>query len=129
MAHCGLRPQSVHTLGGYNVQRDELELLADAKAAEQAGAFAIVLECIPRDIAKKITDEVAIPTIGIGAGADCDGQVLVLHDLLGITTGYVPRFVKAVRRSENRNHPRRHPIPRRSPRRQVPGERARLRLA
>src|SRR3990170_6084150 len=95
MAHCGLRPQSVHALGGYKVQRDEPELLADAKAAEQAGAFAIVLECIPRRIAQKITHLVAIPTIGIGAGADCDGQVLVLHDLLGITTGYVPRFVKA----------------------------------
>jgi 3-methyl-2-oxobutanoate hydroxymethyltransferase len=95
MAHCGLRPQSVHQLGGYRVQRDERELLADAKAAEKAGAFAIVLECIPRGIAKKITGEVAIPTIGIGAGADCDGQVLVLHDLLGMTSGYVPRFVKA----------------------------------
>jgi 3-methyl-2-oxobutanoate hydroxymethyltransferase len=94
MAHCGLRPQSVHTLGGYKVQRDERELMADAKAAEKAGAFAIVLECIPRAIAKKITDQVAIPTIGIGAGADCDGQVLVLHDLLGITAGYMPRFVK-----------------------------------
>ena len=94
MAHCGLRPQSIHTLGGYKVQRDEVELLADAKAAEKAGAFAIVLECIPRSIAKKITEAVAIPTIGIGAGADCDGQVLVLHDLLGITSGYMPRFVK-----------------------------------
>jgi 3-methyl-2-oxobutanoate hydroxymethyltransferase len=95
MAHCGLRPQSVHQLGGYRVQRDAAQLLADARAAEQAGAFAMVLECIPRGIAKKITQEVAIPTIGIGAGADCDGQVLVLHDLLGITSGYVPRFVKA----------------------------------
>jgi len=95
MAHCGLRPQSIHALGGYKVQRDELELLADAKAAEKAGAFAIVLECIPRGIAQKITDTVKIPTIGIGAGPDCDGQVLVLHDLLGITTGYMPRFVKA----------------------------------
>jgi 3-methyl-2-oxobutanoate hydroxymethyltransferase len=95
MAHCGLRPQSIHALGGYKVQRDQRELLADAKAAEKAGAFAIVLECIPRTIAKKITDSVAIPTIGIGAGADCDGQVLVLHDLLGITSGYMPRFVKA----------------------------------
>ncbi|HVT28733.1 MAG TPA: 3-methyl-2-oxobutanoate hydroxymethyltransferase [Lacipirellulaceae bacterium] len=95
MAHCGLRPQSVHTLGGYKVQRDEPQLLADAKAAQDAGAFAIVLECIPRNLAKKITAEVAIPTIGIGAGADCDGQVLVLHDLLGITSGYMPRFVKA----------------------------------
>jgi 3-methyl-2-oxobutanoate hydroxymethyltransferase len=94
MAHCGLRPQSIHTLGGYKVQRDELELLADAKAAERAGAFAIVLECIPRTIAKKITEAISIPTIGIGAGADCDGQVLVFHDLLGITSGYMPRFVK-----------------------------------
>jgi 3-methyl-2-oxobutanoate hydroxymethyltransferase len=95
MAHCGLRPQSVHQLGGYRVQRDEAQLLADARAAEQAGAFAIVLECMPRGIAKSITHEVSVPTIGIGAGADCDGQVLVLHDLLGITSGYVPRFVKA----------------------------------
>jgi 3-methyl-2-oxobutanoate hydroxymethyltransferase len=95
MAHCGLRPQSIHALGGYKVQRDQRELLADAKAAEKAGAFAIVLECIPRGIAKKITEAVAIPTIGIGAGADCDGQVLVLHDLLGITSGYMPRFVKS----------------------------------
>ena len=95
MAHCGLRPQSIHTLGGYKVQRHEAELMADAKAAEQAGAFAIVLECIPRELAKKITGSISIPTIGIGAGADCDGQVLVLHDLLGITSGYMPRFVKA----------------------------------
>jgi 3-methyl-2-oxobutanoate hydroxymethyltransferase len=95
MAHCGLRPQSVHQLGGYRVQRDERELLADAKSAERAGTFAIVLECIPRSIAKKISQEIVIPTIGIGAGADCDGQVLVLHDLLGITSGYVPKFVKA----------------------------------
>jgi 3-methyl-2-oxobutanoate hydroxymethyltransferase len=94
MAHCGLRPQSVNQLGGYRVQRDADALMADARAAEQAGAFAIVLECIPRSIAKEITDKVSIPTIGIGAGADCDGQVLVLHDLLGITTGYVPKFVK-----------------------------------
>jgi 3-methyl-2-oxobutanoate hydroxymethyltransferase len=94
MAHVGLRPQNVYTLGGYRVQRDEPALIADARAAERAGAFAMVLECIPRALAKKITSEVAIPTIGIGAGADCDGQVLVLHDLLGITTGYVPKFVK-----------------------------------
>lgn len=94
MAHCGLRPQNVLTLGGYKVQRDEPQLLADAKAAESAGAFAIVLECIPRTIAKRITAQLAIPTIGIGAGSDCDGQVLVLHDLLGITAGYMPRFVK-----------------------------------
>jgi 3-methyl-2-oxobutanoate hydroxymethyltransferase len=95
MAHCGLRPQSVHQLGGYKVQRDEQQLLADAKAAEAAGAFAIVLECIPARVAEKITSQVAIPTIGIGAGTCCDGQILVVHDLLGITLGHVPRFVKA----------------------------------
>lgn len=95
MAHCGLRPQSVHQLGGYRVQRDSDALMADARAAEDAGAFAIVLECIPREIAKDISERISIPTIGIGAGADCDGQVLVLHDLLGITSGYVPKFVKA----------------------------------
>jgi 3-methyl-2-oxobutanoate hydroxymethyltransferase len=95
MAHSGLRPQSVHALGGYRVQREADALMADAKAAEQAGAFAIVLECIPRKIAQDITAALSIPTIGIGAGADCDGQVLVLHDLLGITQGYVPKFVKA----------------------------------
>jgi len=95
MAHCGLRPQSVHQLGGYRVQRDERQLLADAQAAEHAGAFAIVLECIPAEAAARITASVRIPTIGIGAGAGCDGQVLVLHDLLGLTSGSVPRHVKA----------------------------------
>lgn len=95
MAHCGLRPQSVHLLGGYRVQRDADRLLADARAAQSAGAFAVVLECIPADLAARITAELTIPTIGIGAGAACDGQVLVTHDLLGLTTGYVPRFVKA----------------------------------
>ena len=94
MAHCGLRPQNVHQLGGYKVQRDAQRLLADARAAESAGAFAMVLECIPSSIARQITEAVSIPTIGIGAGRDCDGQVLVLHDVLGITTGYVPRFVR-----------------------------------
>ncbi len=95
MAHSGLRPQNVHALGGYRVQRDADALMADARAAEEAGAFAIVLECIPRAIAHDITAALKIPTIGIGAGVDCDGQVLVLHDLLGITSGYVPKFVKA----------------------------------
>lgn len=94
MAHCGLRPQSVHQLGGYRVQRDEAALLHDARAAAEAGAFSIVLECIPAAIARRITDSVPIPTIGIGAGGDCDGQVLVLHDILGLTTTHVPRFVK-----------------------------------
>ena len=95
MAHCGLRPQSVHVLGGYKVQRDAERLVADALAAEAAGAFSVLLECIPTDLAKRITAEVKVPTIGIGAGAGCDGQVLVTHDLLGLTSGYVPRFVKA----------------------------------
>jgi 3-methyl-2-oxobutanoate hydroxymethyltransferase len=94
MAHCGLRPQNVHQLGGYRVQRDEAALVADARAAAEAGAFAMVLECIPAGIAAKITDMLSIPTIGIGAGAACDGQVLVLHDVLGLTTDYSPRFVK-----------------------------------
>lgn len=94
MAHVGLRPQSVHTMGGYKVQRDEARLLADAHAAEAAGAFGVVLECIPAAAAAKITRELAIPTIGIGAGPDCDGQVLVVNDMLGLTSGYVPRFVK-----------------------------------
>jgi len=94
MAHCGLRPQSVNQLGGYRVQRAADQLMADAQAAQQAGAFAIVLECIPRDLARAITAELAIPTIGIGAGVDCDGQVLVVNDLLGITGEKVPKFVK-----------------------------------
>jgi 3-methyl-2-oxobutanoate hydroxymethyltransferase len=94
MAHCGLRPQAVHQLGGYKVQRERQRLLDDARAAEHAGAFAMVLESVPADIAAEITASVKIPTIGIGAGAGCDGQVLVTLDLLGFTVGYVPRFVK-----------------------------------
>lgn len=94
MAHVGLRPQSVHRLGGYKVQRDEQQLLADATAAEASGAFAVVLECIPASIAAKITRTIEVPTIGIGAGVNCDGQILVVNDLLGISGGYVPRFVK-----------------------------------
>ena len=94
MAHCGLRPQNVHQLGGYRVQRDEERLLADTQAAEQAGAFAILLECIPAALARQITATVKIPTIGIGAGAGCDGQILVLHDLLGLIPGRLPRHVK-----------------------------------
>ena len=94
MAHVGLRPQNVHCLGGYSVEKDRQKVLADAKAAESSGAFAIVLECIPEDIANEITQALSIPTIGIGAGAGCDGQILVMHDLLGLTTGRVPRHVK-----------------------------------
>ena len=95
MAHCGLRPQNIRQLGGYRVQRDERQLLADAQAAEHSGAFAVVLECIPAEMAARITASIAIPTIGIGAGAGCDGQVLVLHDLLGLNPGHVPHHVKA----------------------------------
>jgi 3-methyl-2-oxobutanoate hydroxymethyltransferase len=94
MAHVGLRPQSVHAMGGYKVQRDAEMLLRDARAAQQAGAFAIVLECIPAPLAAQLTETLAIPTIGIGAGNACDGQVLVVHDMLGLTGGHVPRFVK-----------------------------------
>ena len=94
MGHVGLRPQTVHQLGGYKMQRDGAKLLADARAAEQAGAFALVLECIPAAVAAEITATLEIPTIGIGAGNQCDGQVLVIHDLLGMTSGYVPRFVR-----------------------------------
>jgi 3-methyl-2-oxobutanoate hydroxymethyltransferase len=95
MAHCGLRPQNVHQLGGYAVQRDRERLMAEALAAAEAGAFSILLECIPADVARDITQSVPVPTIGIGAGPDCDGQVLVFHDLLGLTTGRVPRHVKS----------------------------------
>lgn len=94
MAHCGLRPQSVHQLGGYRVQRDEAALINDAEAAADAGAYAMVLECIPSDTAKRLTQKLKIPTIGIGAGPDCDGQVLVLHDVLGLTSDYAPKFAK-----------------------------------
>src|SRR5205807_8939231 len=84
MAHIGLTPQSVHRIGGFRVQRDETKLMEDARAVEQAGAFALVLECILADLARKITQSLRIPTIGIGAGAGCDGQVLVTHDILGL---------------------------------------------
>jgi 3-methyl-2-oxobutanoate hydroxymethyltransferase len=94
MAHVGLRPQSVHQMGGYRIQRDAERLRADAQSAQEAGAFAVVLECIPTGIAAEITAALKIPTIGIGAGAHCDGQVLVTHDLVGLTFGYIPKFVK-----------------------------------
>lgn len=94
MAHCGLGPQRIHQLGGYRVQRDSDKLMDDARAATHAGAFAMVLECVPSNLAADITAAVAIPTIGIGAGPACDGQVLVVNDLLGLTSGYVPKFAK-----------------------------------
>lgn len=98
MGHIGLTPQSVHRMGGYLVQgRQEAQarqLLADAQAVEAAGAFALVLEGIPRYLARDITNAVSIPTIGIGAGVYCDGQVLVIHDILGLCEKYSPKFVK-----------------------------------
>ncbi len=98
MGHIGLTPQSIHRMGGYKVQgREEAQaerLLADARAVEEAGAFALVLEGIPRDLAKRITAGAGIPTIGIGAGPHCDGQVLVIHDILGLCEKYSPKFVK-----------------------------------
>lgn len=93
-AHIGLTPQSVHQMGGYKVQRDEQRLLQDAKEVQEAGAFSVVLEGIPSNISAKITQELDIPTIGIGAGSECDGQILVLHDMLGINDRVVPKFVK-----------------------------------
>lgn len=98
MAHIGLTPQSVHKLGGYSVQGKTAEaaniLIEDAKLLEEAGAFAIVLELVPREIAEIITKELTISTVGIGAGANCDIQVLVLHDLVGLSFGRLPRFVR-----------------------------------
>jgi 3-methyl-2-oxobutanoate hydroxymethyltransferase len=98
MGHIGLTPQSVHKLGGYVVQGRESEraqqLLKDARALETAGCYAIVLECIPAELARIITGQLRIPTIGIGAGPHCDGQVLVLNDLLGLDASFTPKFVK-----------------------------------
>jgi 3-methyl-2-oxobutanoate hydroxymethyltransferase len=94
MGHVGLQPQAVRTLGGHKVQRSIDGILADAEAAAGAGAFAVVLECIPTGLAARITETVPIPTIGIGAGPHCDGQVLVVHDMLGLVEQFRPRFVR-----------------------------------
>ena len=98
VAHIGLTPQSVNAFGGFKVQgkseADARRLVEEAKAVEEAGAFAIVLECIPAKLAKLITESVSIPTIGIGAGADCDGQVLVYQDMLALFSDFKPKFVK-----------------------------------
>jgi len=94
IAHIGLRPQSVHALGGYRVQRDFDVLMRDALAAQNAGAFAVLIECVPSELAKKATEKLSVPTIGIGAGPHCDGQVLVTNDMLGWNSGYVPKFVR-----------------------------------
>jgi 3-methyl-2-oxobutanoate hydroxymethyltransferase len=98
MGHIGLTPQSATALGGFKAQGRTADqarrLVDDARALEAAGCFSIVLEAVPAPVARRITDELAIPTIGIGAGVDCDGQVLVWHDLLGLYEGRAPRFVK-----------------------------------
>lgn len=98
MGHLGLTPQSVHQLGGYRVQGRESaqaeRLMSEAVLLEDAGIFALVLELMPRGLAKKVSDKLAVPTIGIGAGPDCDGQVLVLHDMLGLNEGFTPKFLK-----------------------------------
>lgn len=97
-AHIGLTPQSINSLGGFKVQGKNLEsakkLIADAKAVQEAGAFAVVLECVPEKLATRITQMLDIPTIGIGAGAGCDGQVLVYQDMLGMYSDFKPKFVK-----------------------------------
>lgn len=96
--HLGLQPQSVMEMGGYKVQgRDEQsanKIIADAKLLESLGVKVLVLECVPSALAKQVSESISIPTIGIGAGKDCDGQVLVSYDMLGINTGYTPKFVK-----------------------------------
>ncbi len=98
MGHLGLTPQSIHQLGGYGVQGKESKaarkMIQDAKALEAAGIFSLVLECVPTALAKVITEEISVPTIGIGAGIHCDGQVLVTHDLLGLFEKFIPKFVK-----------------------------------
>jgi 3-methyl-2-oxobutanoate hydroxymethyltransferase len=98
MGHIGLTPQSIHQLGGHKAQGKTPEtaerLLKDARALEQAGAFAVVLETVPAQLAKLITEKISIPTIGIGAGADCDGQVQVINDLLGMFSDFVPKHAK-----------------------------------
>ncbi len=98
MGHLGLTPQSVHQLGGYRVQGRESaqaeRLMSEAALLEDAGVFALVLELMPKGLAKKVTDKLQVPTIGIGAGPDCDGQVLVLHDMLGLNEGFTPKFLK-----------------------------------
>ncbi|MCX5895884.1 MAG: 3-methyl-2-oxobutanoate hydroxymethyltransferase [Proteobacteria bacterium] len=105
MGHIGLTPQSIHRMGGYKVQgKDESQrqkLIADALAVQRAGAFSIVLEAIPLELAREITQTLHIPTIGIGAGINCDGQVLVIHDVLGLSGEFRPKFVKQYVKLEN----------------------------
>ena len=98
MAHLGLTPQSIHAFGGYKVQGKDEEaarkLIENAKEVEAAGAFAVVLECVPAPLAELVTKQISIPTIGIGAGAGCDGQILVYQDMLGLFSDFSPKFAK-----------------------------------
>ena len=98
MGHVGLTPQSIHVLGQFRVRGSEAaeaaKILEDAQNVEKAGAFAVILECVPQDLAGRITEQLRVPTIGIGAGPQCDGQILVFHDLVGYLTGFHPKFVK-----------------------------------
>jgi 3-methyl-2-oxobutanoate hydroxymethyltransferase len=98
MGHVGLTPQSLNSMGGFHVQGKSADasrqVERDARATEAAGAFSVVLESIPRELAARVSGKLRIPTIGIGAGPDCDGQILVLHDLLGLTPGHVPKFAR-----------------------------------
>ncbi len=94
MAHVGLRPQNIHVDGGYRLQRDTEKLVVDAQAAESAGAFAVLIECVPASVAAAITEAISVPTIGIGAGRSVSGQVLVTHDIVGMTSGYTPKFTR-----------------------------------
>ncbi len=98
MGHIGLTPQSMHAFGGFRVQGKSMEaaeqLLRDARAVEAAGAFSVVVESVPRELAARITSELRIPTIGIGAGPECDGQILVLHDMIGLSVGHTPKFAR-----------------------------------
>ena len=98
MGHIGLTPQSMHAFGGFRVQGKSVEaaeqLLRDARAVEAAGAFSVVVESVPRELAARITSELRIPTIGIGAGPECDGQILVLHDMIGLSVGHTPKFAR-----------------------------------
>jgi 3-methyl-2-oxobutanoate hydroxymethyltransferase len=105
IGHIGLTPQSVHQLGGYKVQgraeAEAMQLIEQARALETVGCFAVVIECVPQTVAKNITAALSIPTIGIGAGSDVDGQVLVWHDMLGLQTEFNPRFVKQFAEGKN----------------------------
>ena len=127
MGHLGLTPQSVHAIGGFQVQGKTLdaarEIVDDAVALAEAGCFAIVLECVPDAVARMVTDAVAVPTIGIGAGRHCDGQVLVYHDMLGFEDRVAPEVRAPLRRPRRRRRPRDRALRRRRARRALPRER------